>query len=85
MIERCGYLHTVTTLLTTGTVPGSNLVLEMGNKESSSNDGIFSSLDRPSVLEARDVRSVAKYIKSDKCKNIYVMVRSISPANVHNV
>ena len=57
----------------------------MGNKESANNDaGIFSSVDRPSVLEARDLRSVAKYIKSDKCENVYVMVRSVSPTDVYN-
>ena len=60
------------------------LALKMGNKESASNDGVFSSPDRPSVLEVRDLRSVAKYMKSDKCKNVYVMVRSISPTTVHN-
>ena len=59
-------------------------VLEMGNKESASNDGLFSSLDRPSTLEARDLRSVAKYMKSDECQNVFVMVCSISPTNIHN-
>lgn len=28
----------------------------------------------PEVLEGRDIRSLAKYIKSDECKNIFVMV-----------
>lgn len=28
----------------------------------------------PKVLEARDIPSIAKYIKSDKCKNIFVMM-----------
>jgi len=47
----------------------------MGNKESASNDpGVFSSPDRPSTLEVRDLRSVAKYMKSDKCENVYVML-----------
>ena len=29
----------------------------------------------PEVLEGRDIPSLAKYIKSDECKNIFVMVR----------
>ena len=62
----------------------TSFILEMGNRESASNDGIFSSLDRSSVLEARDLRSVAKYMKSDECQNVYVMVCSISPTNIHN-
>ncbi|KIP08947.1 hypothetical protein PHLGIDRAFT_29303 [Phlebiopsis gigantea 11061_1 CR5-6] len=28
----------------------------------------------PEVLEGRDIRSLAKYIKSDECKNIFVML-----------
>ena len=56
----------------------------MGNKESASNDGIFSSVDRPSVLETRDIRSIAKYMKSDECQNVYVMVCSTSPTNIRN-
>lgn len=54
----------------------------MGNKESASNDGIFSSLDQSHALEARDLPSVAKYMKSDECQNIFVMVRSTSPTNI---
>lgn len=58
---------------------------EMGNEKSKSKDGLFSPLEQPSTLEARDLRSVAKYMKSDECQMIYVMVRSVSsPTNVHN-
>ena len=47
----------------------------MGNEESTSNsDGLFSSLERSQTLEARDLRSVAKYMKSDECNNVFVMV-----------
>jgi len=48
----------------------------MGNEESSTSksDDLFSPLERPCALEARDLRSVAKYIKSGKCKNVYVML-----------
>lgn len=28
----------------------------------------------PEVLEGRDIPSLAKYIKSDKCKNVFLMV-----------
>jgi len=57
---------------------------EMGNEESTSNDGLFSPLERSHALGARDLRSVAKYMNSDECKNVYVMVRSISPMHVHD-
>lgn len=30
----------------------------------------------PELLEGRDIPSIAKYIKSDQCKNIFVMVCS---------
>jgi len=58
----------------------------MGNEESTSNDGIFSPLEQSyaHTLEAKDLRSVAKYMKSDKCENVYVMVRPNSPTHVHN-
>lgn len=29
---------------------------------------------KPKVLEARDIPAIAKYIKSDQCKNIMLMV-----------
>lgn len=28
----------------------------------------------PNVLKGRDIQSVAEYIKSDECKNVYLMV-----------
>lgn len=31
----------------------------------------------PEVLEGRDIPSLAKYIKSDECKNIFVMVSQV--------
>ena len=62
----------------------TSFVLEMGNKESASNDGVFSSPARSSTLEANDLRSVAKYMKSEECQNIYVMVCSTSPTNIRD-
>jgi hypothetical protein len=47
----------------------------MGNEESTSNDGLFSPLEGLHALEARDARSVAKYMQSDRCENVFVMVR----------
>lgn len=29
----------------------------------------------PQVLKGRDISSLAKYIKSSECKNVYLMVR----------
>jgi len=46
----------------------------MGNEESTSNDGLFSPVERPHALGARDLRSVAEYMKSDECKNVFVML-----------
>jgi hypothetical protein len=57
----------------------------MGNEESTSSDNIYKSPQRPRTLEAKDLRSVAKYMKSDKCENIFVMVRSVSPTMLCNV
>lgn len=46
----------------------------MGNEESTSNDGIYGPPQGSRTLEAKDLRSVVKYMKSDKCKNVYVML-----------
>lgn len=49
----------------------------MGNEESTSSDIddiYYGSSQRSSTLEGRDLPSLAKYMKSDKCKNIYVML-----------
>lgn len=56
----------------------------MGNEESTSSDGLRGSPQRSPALEVRDLRSVAKYIKSEDCQNIFVMVRSVSLASVHD-
>lgn len=37
--------------------------------------------DSPQVLESLDLPGIAKYIKSDACKNIFVMVSSVSNAD----
>jgi len=55
----------------------------MGNEESTSKKGLFSSLERPHTLEARDLGSVAKYIKSDECNNVYIMVSIFDIPNKH--
>ena len=47
----------------------------MGNEESSMVDDST----RPSVLEARNIEAVAKYIKEHEVKSIVVMVRSTIP------
>ena len=57
----------------------------MGNEESTSSDSVYGSPQRSRTLEAKDLRSVAKYMKSDKCKNVYVMVRSVSPAKLYDI
>lgn len=47
----------------------------MGNDQSTGNDDIYEgSPQRSRTLEARDLRSVAKYMKSDECKNVFVML-----------
>ena len=33
----------------------------------------------PEVLEGRDIPSLAKYIKSENCKNVFVMVSNHRP------
>ena len=55
----------------------------MGNEESKSKKGLFSSLERPHILEARDLVSVAKYIKSDECHNVYIMVSMFDIPDKH--
>jgi len=55
----------------------------MGNEESTSNKGLFSSLERPQTLEARDLGSVAKYMKSDECNNVYIMVSMFDNPDKH--
>lgn len=45
----------------------------MGNEESTMVDGST----RPSVLEARNIDAVAKYIMQNKVRRIVVMVRDL--------
>ncbi len=43
----------------------------MGNELS------FEAYEGPTeVLDARDIKSIAKYMKSDTCRTVFVMVRS---------
>lgn len=46
----------------------------MGGHESTPNKG---NVHQPRVLEGRDLASVAKYIKSHKCRDIVFMVREL--------
>ena len=46
-----------------------------GGHESTPSKG--SNVHRPRVLEGGDLASVAKYIKSHKCRNIVFMVRAL--------
>ncbi|EKM49560.1 uncharacterized protein PHACADRAFT_131245 [Phanerochaete carnosa HHB-10118-sp] len=49
----------------------------MGNEQSQEEyEGL------PEILEDRDIPSIAKYMKSDKCKNIFVMVRVSTSAGI---
>lgn len=41
----------------------------MGNDQSAPHEG------PPEVLEARDLASIAKYMKSKRCRKVFVMVR----------
>jgi hypothetical protein len=58
-------------------------VFEMGNEKSTSKDRPSNSLERSCTLEARDLPSVAKYMKSDECKNVFVLVSTFDVPNKH--
>lgn len=45
--------------------------MTMGNKTSDRSNS-----KKPHILEIRDIPSIAKYIKSEECKNVFVMVSS---------
>lgn len=38
------------------------------------------------MLEGRDIPSVAKFLKSDECKNVFLMVRTpfVIPSSIHD-
>jgi hypothetical protein len=57
----------------------------MGNEESTSSDSdLHGSSQQSRILEAKNLRSVAKYMKSEECQVVYVMVRLVSLQNFHN-